>query len=294
MLERCGQVVPTSRHREALSPGWTFLDLADGASLDRVLEDQDPDLVVNAGAYTAVDRAEDEPELAHAVNADAPARLGAWANSRDRAVLHFSTDYVFAGDGDRPWREDDPTGPLSVYGASKLAGEQALAASGCRHLVLRSAWIYAAHGNNFVLKMLELARAGRALAVVGDQVGSPTWTGNLARYAVAAIRAGWLDRPAAGLAGAAPARRNVYHAADSGTVSWYAFADLLFDEAVRLGLLPKRPELREIGSAEFPQRARRPSWSVLDSSALLRDLGVEQGELRASLRACLEELVSET
>lgn len=293
LLSRLGEVTPARRGDQRQVRSWAELDLADEASLNSTLVRFDPDLVVNAGAYTAVDQAEDDQQQAWAVNAQAPRFLGEWARSRDRAILHFSTDYVFSGQGQRPWREQDPTGPRSIYGRSKLAGEQALAASGCRYLVFRSSWIYAAHGRNFVRTMLQLARSGRPIRVVGDQVGSPTWAGNLARYAVAAIRAGWLARddaprtPAGG-------RRMVYHAADFGAVSWFGFADLLFDEAVDLGLLSERPSLTEVTSKEFPQKAARPAFSVLDSSALVSDLGVEQGELRTALRACLGELKNST
>ncbi len=260
----------------------TALDLLAPNDLEALLAEYRPDLVMNTAAYTAVDRAESEPGLAQAVNAEAPARLGAWAASSGAGVVHFSTDYVFDGRKASPYVESDPVAPLNVYGATKLAGERALRDSGCRQAVLRTSWVYASHGENFVLKMLELARERDELQVVSDQVGRPTWAANLARYALAAVDAGLLDDPgpSAGL----------LHAADAGAYSWFEFSRLIFDTAESLGLIDAAPTLRETGSDAFPRPARRPASSVLGTGLLRRRLGLEPATVKDSLQACLGEL----
>ena len=168
-------------------------DLSDLNRVEIMLNRSLPDLIVNAAAYTAVDRAEDEPEAAFRINAELPGCLARWAARNGRALVHYSTDYVFDGKGDSPYAVGDPTGPLNVYGESKLAGEWAIQSSGCRHLILRTSWVYSGHGNNFVLTMLRLARERSSLSVVSDQVGCPTWARNLAgvtRQMVDILRSG--------------------------------------------------------------------------------------------------------
>lgn len=273
---------PLLAERGELVAGPRLPDLSNPDDVDACLADHDPDLIVNAAAYTAVDRAEDEPELAMAVNASAPARFAAWAAREGRALVHFSTDYVFDGRKDGTYVETDPTAPLNVYGRSKREGERAVLGSGCRHLVLRSSWIYAAHGHNFLRTMLRLARDGRSLRVVGDQVGSPTWSANLARHTVAAIDAGMPDSPDRG--------ENLRHCADRGEVSWCEFARMIFHEAVRLGLLDAMPSLESIDSSQFPQKATRPARSVLDCSVFENETGREMMLLASAVTACLEEL----
>lgn len=266
--------------------GTEALDISDGDALRSLLERFSPDLVFNAAAYTAVDRAEDEPELAQAVNATAPGVMAAWAARCGAGLVHVSTDYVFDGRKGAPYVETDLPGPLNRYGASKLAGEQAVAASGCRHVILRTSWVYASHGNNFLLKMLELGRARDAVSVVSDQVGRPTWAANLARYAIAVVDAGLLD-DATDDPGA-PA--NLLHAADSGAMSWFEFSRLIFDTAVDLGLLESAPVLREVGTDAFPAPARRPASSVLGTGRLRERLGIEPATVRDSVSECLLEL----
>ncbi len=158
--------------------------------MEILLNRMQPDLIVNAAAYTAVDRAETESEAAFRINAELPGCLARWYARNDRLLLHYSTDYVFSGEAREPYREDAPTGPLNVYGESKLAGEWAITASGCRHLVLRTSWVYSGHGNNFVLTMLRLARERPTLSIVADQIGCPTWARNLARVSAIPSRAG--------------------------------------------------------------------------------------------------------
>ena len=258
-------------------------DLGDLDGLEALVDGLRPDVIVNAAAYTAVDRAEADAEAAFRVNEDLPGCLARWSAGNDCLLVHYSTDYVFSGDTNRAYRETDPTGPLSVYGESKLDGERAIAASGCRHAVLRTSWLYSRHGNNFVLTMLRLARERSTLSIVSDQVGCPTWARNLARVTGAVIA-----RLATAASGSG--RHGTWHYCDSGVVSWYDFARVIYDTALEVGLLEKAPQLLAVSSAEYPQTAVRPPYSVLDTSAIGRDLGVEPAALQASLKTCLEEL----
>jgi dTDP-4-dehydrorhamnose reductase len=281
-LEANHQVVRAGRDPAcAATPGWAHLDLTDEAQLVTALGQVQPDLVVNAAAYTAVDQAEREPELAFQVNAHAPAWMAQWAEQNDRALLHYSTDYVFDGTGEHPYRETDPVAPLNIYGESKQAGEAAIGASGCRHLIFRTSWIYSSRGRNFVLTMLDLARRLPHLRVVGDQVGCPTWARNLAVASVQVIENGSLfDGKLAG---------GLYHCSDADAVSWHEFARQVFDVATALGILERRPELESITSDQYPQLARRPHWSVLDTTSAQQDLGITPGKLTTSLQRCLKE-----
>ena len=258
-------------------------DLGDLNRVEILLNRLRPDLVVNAAAYTAVDLAEDDHLTAFRINADLPGCLARWSQRSGALLVHYSTDYVFSGEAREPYREGDPTGPLNTYGDSKRAGEWQVAASDCRHLLLRTSWVYSGHGNNFVLTMLRLARERRSLSVVADQVGCPTWARNLARVTaqmIAAVR---------GDAGAAR-RQGIWHYCDSGVVSWYDFAQAIFAAAFAAGLLERLPELTAVPSSGFPQAAERPRYSVLDTSAIRRDFGIVPAELGPSLRACIEEM----
>jgi dTDP-4-dehydrorhamnose reductase len=236
-------------------------DLADLDRVERLLNRARPDLVVNAAAYTEVDRAEQDSTAAFRINAELPGCLARWSQRNGCLLVHYSTDYVFSGESDRPWRESDPTGPLNVYGQSKLAGEQAIAESGCRHLVLRTSWVYSAHGSNFVLTMLRLARERPALSIVADQVGCPTWARNLAQVTARLISA----------VGRNDGRLGTWHYCDSGVLSWYDFAQAIFAAAQSAGLLERLPTTTAVPSSGFPQAARRPLYSVLDTSAIRRD-----------------------
>jgi len=257
------------------------LDLADEGQLEVLLNRNQPDLIVNAAAYTAVDQAERDSERAFQVNARAPGRMARWAERNGKALLHYSTDYVFDGAGDRACREDDVPSPLNVYGDSKLAGEVAIQVSGCRHLILRASWIYSTHGRNFVLTMLNLARRQPKLRVVADQVGCPTWARNLAEYSLKALN-GLLQRRK-------PLPMSLYHCCDRDAVSWHEFARQVFETGVRCGILARMPELEAVRSDEYPQLARRPHWSVLDTSNAQRDWGLRPAGLADSLQACLQE-----
>ncbi|MBA2237205.1 MAG: dTDP-4-dehydrorhamnose reductase, partial [Lysobacter sp.] len=246
-LAPLGELVTTTRdgilHGRAPA---VALDLSDIESIAPLLARVEPDVVVNATAYTAVDRAESEPEIAFRINADAPGRLAVACAAGRATLIHLSTDYVFDGSGTRPYREDDPTSPLGVYGASKLAGEQAIGASGANHLILRTAWVYALHGQNFLRTMLRVGADRDELRVVADQVGSPTpaW---LIAEAIAAIVANGV-----GTSG-------VRHLVASGQTSWHGFAEAIFAEAHAQGLIARVPRVLPIGTAEYPTPAQRPA-----------------------------------
>jgi len=232
-----------------------------------------PALVINAAAYTAVDAAEDDPDAAFRANRDGPARLAALCAAAAVPLIHVSTDYVFDGAKGAPYLETDPTNPTGVYGASKLAGEEAVLASPAQALILRTAWVYAARGKNFVRTMLGAARAGRELRVVADQRGAPT-----ASEALAPVI---LDI-AARLGGAWPAEwRGIFHAAGEGEATWHEFATAIFAEAARFGLPP--PRVTAITTAEWPTRAKRPADSRLDCGKLARVFGLALPPWRDSL-----------
>ena len=226
------------------------LDLCDGAAVERRLDAERPRWVLNAAAYTAVDRAESEPDAAERANGTAVGALAAACARRDIALLHYSTDYVFAGDASRPYAEDDPTAPLGAYGRSKLLGEEAIRASGVEHLLLRTQWLFGPHGRSFPRTMWERARRGQATRVVDDQWGRPTYTPDLAA-------ASWRV-----LAGPA---RGTFHVANAGDpTTWYGVARVVFEAA------GAAPLLAPCATADYPTPARRPAYGVLDTSRLAR------------------------
>lgn len=270
--------------------------LADGASCERIdiadlerlvaaLDRISPDVIINAAAYTAVDRAEDEPDLAQRVNADAVGVLGAWVARYAARVVHFSTDYVFDGNASRPYREDDPTHPLGVYGRSKLAGEVALRDSGARHLIFRTAWVYAARGHNFLRTMLRLGAERDELRVVDDQIGAPT-PARLIAVATALAIVRWHG----GEPGASATFDGTYHLVAGGQVSWCGFARAIFDRAVAAGLLESAPRVAPITTAEYPTKATRPAYSVLDSAKLQAALDVRLPAWQTALDGVIGEL----
>lgn len=239
-----------------------------------------PTLVVNAAAHTGVDQAESEPERAFAVNADGPAVLAEACRVHGLPLIHLSTDYVFDGTAHRPYREDDPTAPLGVYGRSKLAGEQAVRAGLDAHLILRTAWVVSPGGRNFVLTMLRLARERAEVGVVTDQRGSPTSAAALA--AAILLLAARLKAGAGGF--------GTFHFTGGGATTWHDFAAHIFRRAAERGLTV--PVLKPLTSAQFPTPARRPAWSVLDCSRILAVHGIAQTPWTVLVDACLEEIWS--
>ena len=286
-LAPLGDLIPATRSGK-LPGGADCLaaDLNDAESLAHALESTQCDLIVNAAAYTAVDRAEDEEPFAQRANADALGEIGAWALRHNALVVHYSTDYVFDGQAARAYREDDPTGPLGVYGRTKLAGEQSLRSSGCDYLILRTAWVYGARGQNFLRTMLRLAREHERLTVVDDQHGAPT-TSKLIAASTAAMLARWLavaDRRER-------ARYNgTYHLAAAGETTWCGFARAIVTGAARAGLLERMPEVAAIRTADFPTKARRPAYSVLNTSKLRERFDLHLPDWQTGLDDTLAEL----
>lgn len=263
------------------------VDLADLEGMQEALDRIAPDLIVNAAAYTAVDRAEDESDLAMRINGQAPGVLGEWAAKHDARVLHYSTDYVFDGRAHQPYREDDPPNPVGAYGRSKLAGEFALRASGARHLILRTAWVYAPRGHNFLRTMLRLAGERDTLRVVGDQVGAPT-PAELIAQVTAQIVPRWFNAGQGDMT--AHALDGVYHLTAGGQASWCEFARAILHRAHRKHLIARAPEVEAIKTSEYPTRARRPAYSVLDTSLLRETFDVELPDWQEGLDAVFEDL----
>lgn len=266
---------------EVLGFGSDELDITDSIAVAALVKRLEPQLIINAAAYTAVDKAESDPERAFAVNRDGSANLGLAAESLDIPVLHISTDYVFAGDVTEPYRETDPTGPTGVYGASKLAGEGALAEVCSRYLILRTSWVFGAHGNNFVKTMLRLGRERDELSVVADQWGCPTSAESIAR-ALWALAVEYRQKD--------NLRWGVYHYGGMPACTWHDFANAIFEEAQDAGLLARQPVVHAISTADYPTPARRPAWSVLDCALLQQIHGVSPTDWREELRVVLRQL----
>ena len=281
-----GELIAASRDG-ALTGGshGEIADLADPASLSALLDRVRPDLIINAAAYTAVDRAEQEEALATRVNGEAMGVIGSWAAAHGALVIHYSTDYVFDGCQSQPYAVDAPTGPVNAYGRSKLAGEQALRESGADHLIFRTAWVYAAHGHNFLRTMLRLGAERDELRVVADQHGAPTDTGLIADVTLAA-----LDRWQQADAGQRKQLNGTYHLVASGATTWHGFAMAIFSEAVADGLLERVPRVLPIASDAFPTPARRPAWSLLDNTLLCARFGVELPDWRDGLRNVIAKM----
>lgn len=264
---------------EVIAADRGLLDLADTASIRRTVAAIAPDLIVNPAAYTAVDKAESEPGLAYAVNADAPGELAQAAAARGIPLVHFSTDYVFDGRQPVAYTEADAPNPLGVYGASKLAGEQAVQRSGTAHLILRTSWVYGLRGRNFLLTMQRLARERDSLAVVDDQFGAPTWS-RLVAEASALTIARWLDRPDRAAAS------GIYHLSCGGRTSWHGFAAaILAQPAATDGKLAR---LTAIPGCDYPTPAARPLNSQLDCGKLAAVFGVRLPAWESALALCLE------
>lgn len=254
-------------------------DFCAPGALAAAVERLRPDWVINAAAYTAVDKAESEPALAHRINAEAVAELASACAAHDIGLVHYSTDYIFPGDGQRPYREDDAAGPLGVYGASKWAGEQAVRASGARHRIFRLCWVYGAHGHNFLKTMLRLAGERDELRVVADQIGTPTPASWIADATAQSLR---VDSRAVG----------TWHLAASGETSWHGFASAIIDRAAMLGLLSKAPSVCPIMTVDYPTPAKRPAYSRLDCSALARDFAIQLPDWQVGLKETLAALVA--
>ena len=251
------------------------LDICDRDAVERYFTENGIDICVNCAAYTAVDRAEDEPELAEKVNVTASKILAESCKHHQSLLVHVSTDYVFDGQGDRPYREDDPTGPTSMYGKTKLEGEKAIQESDCRYCIVRTAWLYSSTGKNFVKTMLQLADTRDSINVVCDQKGTPTWAGDLAdaimhlinRYAMEPVQ-------------------EIFHFTNEGITTWYDFTVAILDIA------GKTCQVNPITTDQYPTKAARPAYSVLDKSKIKQALDIEIPFWKDSLVKCIEELKS--
>jgi len=258
-------------------------NFTDPEGLARTVATVRPDVIVNAAAHTAVDKAESEPDLVRTINAEAPGVLAAAAARVGAALVHYSTDYVFDGSGDRPWRENDATGPLNVYGHTKLEGEERIRSALPRHLVLRTSWVYAARGGNFAKTMLKLARERDRLTVIADQFGAPTGAELLADVTAHAIRALAAD---AGKAG-------TYHAVAGGETTWHGYASFVLETARKAGhALKTGPEQVEaVPSSAFQTAAKRPHNSRLDTSRLRETFGLSLPHWQSGVARMLQEIL---
>ncbi|WP_137191111.1 dTDP-4-dehydrorhamnose reductase [Stenotrophomonas rhizophila] len=276
-LAPLGEVVATTRSGSL--PDGSACEVADfdaPASLTALLDRVRPDVVVNAAAYTAVDRAEDDRDAAWRANAEAPGVIARWCAAAGVPMVHYSTDYVFDGQGTRPYREEDATAPLGAYGGSKLDGEQAIRAAGGRHLIFRTAWVYASHSANFLRTMLRVGAERDVLRVVADQVGTPTPAALIADVTTQALQ------HSGGLSG-------TWHLTANGETSWHGFAEAIFAEAVAAGKLARAPKVEAITTAEYPTPAKRPAYSGLDVSKLEADFGIALPSWQDGLKRVIAE-----
>ncbi|MFP1778251.1 dTDP-4-dehydrorhamnose reductase [Lonsdalea quercina] len=250
------------------------LDITDRYAVMRKVEQFQPDYIINAAAHTAVDKAEDEIAPSYSINRDGPAYLSEAAKGVGAVMLHISTDYVFDGESDETYSEEMPVGPQGIYGKSKLAGEYAVAESADRYLILRTAWVFGQHGNNFVKTMLRLGETRDALSIVGDQVGGPTYAGDIAAALVRMVE--FIE------AGNTP-EWGVYHFSGMPYVSWYEFAQAIFEQAGKTALLASLPTLTSISTSDYPTRAKRPANSRLNCQKIQRQFGIAPSDWRSAL-----------
>jgi dTDP-4-dehydrorhamnose reductase len=291
-LSSMGDLAAPDRHE---------MDLSSAPDISRVVRAFVPHLIVNAAAYTAVDQAEKEPEIAKAINAEAPATLAGEAKQIDAFLVHYSTDYVFDGRKGTPYLETDLTNPVSVYGETKLAGEEAIRRSGCAHLIFRTAWVYATRGRNFLLTILRLASEREELRIVNDQIGAPTWAAEIASVTASILNAGF-DGSGSSLS----QYTGTYHMTAAGSCSWYDFARAILEEASRLpssdpwlsralqgnALTTKR--IIPITTSEYPTPAKRPPYSVLSNQSLEKTFSIQQRNWREQLKAAIAERSANT
>jgi dTDP-4-dehydrorhamnose reductase len=279
-LAPLGQVLALDRHSTDFCG-----DLSQPERLAQTVHDWRPDVIVNAAAHTAVDKAESEPDLARSLNATAPAALAQAAAAIGAWLVHYSTDYVFNGQGEQAWRESDATGPLSVYGQTKLEGEQAIVASGCKHLIFRTSWVYAARGGNFAKTMLRLAGERERLTVIDDQHGAPTGADLIADVTAHALVHAMID-PAAGLSG-------IYHLVAAGETSWHGYASHVIAQARQIQpvLALKVTDIAPVPTSAFPTPAKRPLNSRLSTRKLQQAFGLVLPPWQQGVNRMLAEIL---
>jgi dTDP-4-dehydrorhamnose reductase len=275
-----GEVVVAERHSSNSS---LCLDLADLQRIQQVIQEVRPQVIVNAAAYTAVDRAESEPELAQTVNGDAPGVMAEVAKQIGAALVHYSTDYVFDGTKPEPYLESDRTNPLSVYGKTKWAGEQAIQAVDGSHLILRTSWVYGLRGKNFLLTILKLSQEREELRIVDDQIGAPTWS-----RAIAETTAQILAQGTANIHNFLKEHSGLYHLTADGQTSWYGFAKAILDSDSD-SIPRKLRSISPIPSQDYPTPAKRPTFSRLNNDKLLETFGLHLPDWLEMLKQCLIE-----
>lgn len=274
-----GSLIVATRVEAGAYPGAVRADLNDLDGLRATLAQSRPDVILNAAAYTAVDQAEDDEDMAMRINAQAVGVLADHCASSGALLVHYSTDYVFDGSASQPWRENDAPSPLGVYGRSKLAGEIAIREADCAHLILRTSWVYAARGQNFLRTMLRLGAEREHLSVVCDQIGAPTparWIASATALILARL-------------GKLHAARETLHLTAGGEVSWHGFAEQIFQLARQLGVLDRVPRVEAIHSDQYPTRARRPAYSRLDNTRLRERFDITLPDWRVGVRQVMEE-----
>jgi dTDP-4-dehydrorhamnose reductase len=253
------------------------LDLLDAEAVRTIAREIQPDFIINAAAHTAVDKAETEVDLSRRLNAEAPELLGQLAAELGATVIHYSTDFVFSGESDRPYREEDETGPLSVYGQTKLEGEQRLLATGAPALVLRTSWVYGNYGQNFMLTMMRLFKEKARLSVVDDQIGAPTWSRMIAEATAQIVHQLHISP------GDSNPPLGIYHLTAAGETSWYGFASNILE------MIRGDCNVQPTSTDNYPTPARRPAFSVLDNSKLKQTFGLQLPDWRISLQQCIAE-----
>jgi len=277
-LGKCLQDVLAGSGHEVIAVGHKELDITNRSAVDRFVDVKKPDIIINAAAYTAVDRAEEEAELAFKVNAHAVKNLADASNAAGAILIHVSTDYVFDGLSRTPYKETDSVNPMGAYGESKLAGERE-AGRAQRHIIVRTAWVFSEYGNNFLKTMVKLGRERECLSIVDDQIGTPTYAGDLASALVSL----GLGQPANG----------VYHYSGGDSCSWYEFASAIFSTCAEISNKYAEPAISAIPSSQYPTSARRPEYSVLDGSFLASRAGIMAGNWRACLKDVCAKVLAE-
>ncbi len=279
-LQHLGEVIPTTRKGIEIEGMPTIaLDMSDANDIEKKINAIAPDIICNTAAYTAVDQAETDQELAHQINAIAPAIFAKYTTINDTHLIHYSTDYVFSGKSTVPWVEDDNCDPQGVYGDTKLLGEHAIIDTGCNHTIFRTAWVFSARGHNFIKSMLNLATKHDELSIVDDQIGSPTWATSIA---IATTMS--LQNPMQG----------TYHMTSSGKTSWCGFARKIFAQAHQLKMIDKMPIIHAISTDQYPTPASRPSYSVLNCKKLKNDFGIHMPNWQTALQLCMQHMRRES
>ena len=270
---------------EVVALGREDADLSDPDRLRKIVREEKPDIIINAAAYTAVDKAEEEKKLAMEINGTAPGVLAEEANNLNALLVHYSTDYVFDGEGNRPYKETDKPNPVSVYGRTKLAGEQAIRSSGCDYLIFRTSWVYASRGHNFLLTILKLAKEREELSIVDDQIGSPTSARLIAETTfLCVIKAIKLKQSGSFVS-------DIYHLTASNSTSWYGFSEKIINIVNdKLNIQLQIKAIKAISTTEYPTPAKRPANSQLALTKLEKAFCIEMPDWQIALELCLEEI----